>query len=90
MNRIIQWSLVQSRGLGRGSFLTLGWVLPNDMEKTMNVNVILKPDPHCPIPYGHPLYRGFVPSEHTNIMETWAKALGQHFQSMSVKKREVN
>ena len=45
----------------------------------MNVNVIIKPFPHCPIPYGHPLYRGFVPSEHTNIVNTWAKSLGDDY-----------
>lgn len=39
MNRILQGSLVQSMGQGRGSILTLGWMLPNDMEKNMTLEI---------------------------------------------------
>ena len=39
----------------------------------MNITVILKPAPHCPIPFGHPLYLGFVPTEYTDIRRTWAR-----------------
>lgn len=39
----------------------------------MNIIVIQKPAPHCPIPDGHPLYRGYVPSEKTDIRRTWSR-----------------
>jgi hypothetical protein len=42
----------------------------------MNVNVIQKPLPHCPIPYGHPLFTGFVPAAETDIRKTWQRATG--------------
>jgi hypothetical protein len=38
----------------------------------MNINTILKPHPHCPIPHGHPCYRGYVPAAQTDIRKTWA------------------
>lgn len=37
----------------------------------MNITVIRKPAPHCPIPYGHSLYTGFVPADETDITKTW-------------------
>ena len=37
----------------------------------MNTILILKPVPHCPIPFGHPCFRGYTPAEHTDIRETW-------------------
>lgn len=40
----------------------------------MNIIVKNKPAPHCDIPFGHPLFRGYVPSERTDIRRTWAKA----------------
>ena len=40
----------------------------------MNVQVIRKPALHCPIPYGHALYKGYVPHEDTDIRKTWARA----------------
>lgn len=39
----------------------------------MNIIVINKPAPHCPIPYGHPLFSGFVPSHETDIRRTMAR-----------------
>jgi hypothetical protein len=39
----------------------------------MNITVILKPAPHCPIPYGHSCHRGYVPAEDTDITQTWHK-----------------
>ena len=39
----------------------------------MNITVILKPAPHCPIPYGHSLYMGFVPADETDITKTWSR-----------------
>lgn len=38
----------------------------------MNINVILKPAPHCVIPFGHPCFRGYTPAENTEIRRTWA------------------
>lgn len=45
----------------------------------MNVTVKLKPAPHCEIPYGHPLFDGYVPAEDTNIRRTFAKAAPQRY-----------
>lgn len=39
----------------------------------MNITVIQKPLPHCPIPYGHPLHTGYVPAEETKIWRTWER-----------------
>lgn len=39
----------------------------------MNIVTIQKPAPHCPIPYGHPLHKGYVPADETKIWETWAR-----------------
>lgn len=44
----------------------------------MNVSIILKPAPHCPIPYGHPLYDGFIPAEDTDIRKRFARAAPQY------------
>lgn len=41
----------------------------------MNVNIINKPAPHCPIPEGHELYSGYIAAERTDIRRTWAKAI---------------
>lgn len=38
------------------------------------ISLILKPAPHCPIPYGHPCYRGYTPAEDTNIRRTWKRS----------------
>jgi hypothetical protein len=43
----------------------------------MNINTILKPHPHCPIPCGHPCYRGYVPATQTDIRQTWARIAKQ-------------
>lgn len=40
----------------------------------MNIVIIQKPAPHCPIPFGHPLFNGFVPANETNIRHTWARS----------------
>lgn len=40
----------------------------------MNVTITLKPAPHCQIPFGHPLHRGYVPAEHTDIRKTFERA----------------
>lgn len=40
----------------------------------MNIIVINKPAPHCPIPFGHPLFNGFVPSSETDVRRTIARA----------------
>lgn len=45
----------------------------------MNINVINKPHPHCEIPYGHPLYSGYIPAEDTNIRQTWKKVAPEHY-----------
>jgi len=37
----------------------------------MNIVTILKPAPHCPIPFGHPCHRGYVPADRTDIRRTW-------------------
>lgn len=47
----------------------------------MQTQTILKPAPHCPIPKGHPLYRGYVPADETNIRNTWAKCLGDDYDN---------
>lgn len=39
----------------------------------MNVIVILKPAPHCPIPFGHPLFTGYVSAEETRIERTFRR-----------------
>lgn len=39
----------------------------------MNVMTILKPAPHCPIPFGHPCHRGYTPAEETQVRRTWAR-----------------
>ena len=39
----------------------------------MNIVTIQKPAPHCPIPYGHPLHKGYVPAEETKIWRTWER-----------------
>jgi hypothetical protein len=44
----------------------------------MNVTVIQKPAPHCPIPFGHPLFAGFVPAKETDIRRTWARSAPQY------------
>ncbi len=44
----------------------------------MNVIVIKKPEPHCPIPYGHPLFAGFVPAEQTDVRRTWARSVAAY------------
>jgi len=40
----------------------------------IRVIVINKPAPHCPITFGHPCYRGYVPSHKTDIKRTWMLA----------------
>lgn len=40
----------------------------------MNIVTINKPAPHCPIPFGHPLFIGYVPADHTDIRRTLAKS----------------
>ena len=35
------------------------------------IHVILKPAPHCPIPHGHPCFRGYTPAEHTRVGRTF-------------------
>jgi len=40
----------------------------------VNIVVIKKPAPHCPIPFGHPLFTGFVPSHETDIRRTIARS----------------
>lgn len=39
----------------------------------MQTTTIQKPAPHCPIPYGHPLYRGYVPADNTDIRDTFKR-----------------
>lgn len=41
----------------------------------IQVVVIAKPHPHCPITFGHPCFRGYVPSGKTNIRRTFALAM---------------
>jgi len=40
----------------------------------MNIHEIPKPHPHCPIPHGHPCYRGYVPATQTDIRKTWERS----------------
>lgn len=44
----------------------------------MNISVILKPAPHCPIPRGHPLYNGYEPADETDIRRRFARASDQY------------
>lgn len=39
----------------------------------MNVTTIRKPAPYCPIPFGHPLFSGYVPADQTNIRRTFRR-----------------
>ncbi len=41
----------------------------------IRVIVINKPAPHCPITFGHPCYRGYVPSHKTDITRTWGLSM---------------
>ena len=44
----------------------------------MNIHEIPKPHPHCPIPCGHPCYRGYVPSAQTDIRRTWERSAARY------------
>jgi hypothetical protein len=44
----------------------------------MNINTIPKPHPHCPIPHGHPCYRGYVPAAQTDIRRTWERSAARY------------
>lgn len=39
----------------------------------MNIMTILKPSPHCPIPFGHPCHRGYTPADETQVRRTWSR-----------------
>ncbi len=52
----------------------------------MNIHVIPKPHPHCPIPDGHPLYEGYVAADKTDIRRTFQRhqphAYGDDFDAV--------